>query len=225
MPMSTFGSPARLFALLGAVVAVTCALPAVASAQESGDGPPFSFPGCTEQADGNVDCGYQGPEADPPPNCSRPDEGGQLTCYPGGLSAQASGPESPASDGDCVDASLPCDDTSEPTAGEDCPPGQEDENGVCPDAEQQPGPGPAGAEASDDETANDDESASGGALGASGSSASDPGSSTNSSGVRVESVQLARTGSPTWLLLLLGTTSLLASVAVRSLSSRRSVGA
>lgn len=75
----------RVFASVGAIVAVTWVLAALADAQESGDGPPFSFPGCTEQPDGTFDCGYQGPEEDPPRNCGRPDEGGQLTCYPGGI--------------------------------------------------------------------------------------------------------------------------------------------
>ena len=80
MPVLTSSiRPGRLLALLGAIIAVTCVLPALAGAQESGDGPPFSFPGCTEQTDGTVDCGYSGSEDDVPPNCSRPDEGGQLT--------------------------------------------------------------------------------------------------------------------------------------------------
>lgn len=94
MPVLTSSiRPGRLLALLGAIIAVTCVLPALAGAQESGDGPPFSFPGCTEQTDGTVDCGYSGSEDDVPPNCSRPDEGGQLTCYPGGIYADGSDPE------------------------------------------------------------------------------------------------------------------------------------
>jgi hypothetical protein len=101
MPVLTSSiRPGRLLALLGAIIAVTCVLPALAGAQESGDGPPFSFPGCTEQTDGTVDCGYSGSEDDVPPNCSRPDEGGQLTCYPGGIYADGSDPELSAPGGD-----------------------------------------------------------------------------------------------------------------------------
>ena len=88
--MPTLAPLARLGLILTLASLTVLALPALASAQESG--PPYSFPGCTEQADGTFDCGYQGPEGDLPPNCSRPTEGGQLRCYPGGLEAQA-GPD------------------------------------------------------------------------------------------------------------------------------------
>jgi len=234
MPVLTSSiRPGRLLALLGAIIAVTCVLPALAGAQESGDGPPFSFPGCTEQTDGTVDCGYSGSEDDVPPNCSRPDEGGQLTCYPGGIYADGSDPELSAPGGDCVDPG-PCDDSSEPT-GEECPPGQEDENGVCPDAaestpetENQASSGVADGEG--DDSGGGDGSSSGDGQGVSDSSASatggdDEGSAAGSSEAGVESVQLARTGSDSWLLFLIGTTLTIAALALRTLSARRSVDA